>query len=363
MEGRNTDAVLGSFIARLLLGVMGWAIGSAILVGITFLSAIPYGGGTATPLYMVVPWSAVVIFWVLQPLRHLPLLSSLIRRLALFALLFGLALCTMFWYLGSGERERTRATNDFNTQFEPHSTYFKKVCEKAGAKVFREVRNVDGILVHGLREKTTQGELAQNGFVGDVYSQIDTSENPEAGFVRQFLTKKEWEALWHTPNYDEITRYPLIEIPAQVDGVSGFYQYTDASVKSEFKTHREFSKRSKSPYAIRIEDISTRDDREHWIAGTKWTVVDVKTGEVLGEFVAYAMDFLQGQTVFPGGSGNAGEPAAPWLRAGHVQYRKPGLSNACPEKDVYKNHLNSRDFVRSVLYPIRQDVNVIPAKP
>jgi len=363
MEAKEIGAVLGSFIGRLILGAVGWSIGSAILIGITFLSAVPYGGGSIALLYWIVPWTAVVIFFVLQPLGHLTLFHGLVRRLALFAIVFSLALGAMFWYLGSGEREQTRATNDFNREFEPHSSYFKKVCEKAGAKVFREVRNVEGILVYGLRERTTRGELTLNGFVGDVYTQIDTSENPEAGFVRQFLTKREWEARWHAPTYDELTRYPLIEIPAKVEGVSGFHQYTDASVKSEFKTHREFSERPKSTYAIRIEDISTPGDREHWIAGTKWTVVDTKTDEVLGEFVAYAMDILQGQTVFPGSFGNAGEPSPPWLRAGHAQYRKPGLSNACPEKNTYPNQLASRDFVRSVLYPIRQEVNVIPAKP
>jgi hypothetical protein len=363
METGKTGAVIGSFITRLVVGAIVWAIGAAILVGIAFLSAAPYGGGTAVPLYMVVPWTAVVIFFVLQPLGRLQLFSGLITKLALFTITCGLALGSMYWYLGSSERERTRATNNFNKEFEPHANYFKTVCEKAGAKVFREVRNVEGILVYGLREKTSQVELAQKGFVGDVYSQIDTGYNPETVFVHEFLTKKEWEARWHTPNYDEVTRYPLIEMPAKVDGVSGFYQYTDASVRSEFRTRREFSERAKSAYAIRIEDISTPADREHWIAGTKWTIVDVKTDEVLGEFVAYAMDFLQGQTVFSGGFGNAGEPAAPWLRAGHVQYRMPGLSNACPKKDVSQNPSNSRNFVRSVLFPIRQDVNVIPVKP
>jgi hypothetical protein len=363
MEAEDTNGAIGSFITRLLLGAIGWAIGSVILVGITFLSAVPYGGGTTTPLYMVVPWTAAVIFWVLQPLGRLPLFSGLVSRLALFAMVFGLALGSMFWYLGSGERERTRAANDFNRGFEPHSTYFKKVCEKAGAKVFREVRNVEGILVYGLREKTSKGELAHKWFVGDVYSEIDTSYDPETVFVRRFLTKREWEARWHTPNQDEINRYPLVEIPAKVDGVSGFYRYTDASVKSEFKLHKEFSQQPKSAYAVRIEDISTPGDREHWIAGTKWTVVDVKTDEVLGEFVAYAMDFLQGQTVFSGGFGHAGEPRDPWLRAGHVKYSRSGLSNACPEKDIHQERLNSRDFVRSVLSPIQQDINVIPAKP
>ena len=130
----------------------------------------------------------------------------------------------------------------------------------------------------------------------------------------------------------------------------------------EQKTKREFVKTPVSSYAVRIEDISTEGDREHWTAGTKWSVIDVKTSEVLGEFVAYAIDPLQGQTVFQGGFGNAGAPWAPWLRAGHVQYRTHGVQNACPEKDIYQQRLNGRDFVRSVLVPIKQEVKIIPAR-
>jgi hypothetical protein len=357
----DANSVVQSVVARLIGGAIAWALGTAALLAIVALSSIPYGGGPTAPLYLVIPWTFAVIYWVMKPLGRQPSLSApktvfIVSVVASSAVIGG-----MYWWLGGGERERSRATHDFQKAMEPHSSYFGKLCASSGIKVFRQVKNVEGFTVYGVRNKTEQTDLIDKNFSGDVYSQIDTAINPELSFVSQFLTKLEWEARWYTPNADETTRYAVIEIPAVVDGVQGFYRHTDASMRSEQKTNREFVKASSTAYAVRIEDISSAADREHWIAGTKWSVVDIASNEVMGEFIAYAMDPLQGQTVFQGGFGNAGEPWPPWLRAGHAQYRRPGVQLACPEKDIFQKQLNSRDFVRSVLVPKPQDIHIIPA--
>jgi len=49
------------------------------------------------------------------------------------------------------------------------------------------------------------------------------------------------------------------------------------------------------------------------------------------------------------------------LRAGHVQYNRKGMPNACPEKDTYQQKVNARDFVLSVLDPVEQPITIIPA--
>lgn len=357
----DATGVILSVVPRLIGGVIAWTLGSAALVALVALSSIPYGGGPIAPLYLVIPWTFAVIYWAMKPLGRLPSRSAPITVFIVSTVASSAVIGGIYWWLGGGERARAHAARDFQKAMEPQSDYFGKLCASSGAKVFRQVKNVEGFAVYGLRKKTEQADLTDKKFSGDVYSQIDTSFNPEVSFVSQFLTKLEWEARWHTPDADESTRYSVIEIPAVVDGVQGFYRYTDASVRSERKSNREFVKIQTTTFAVRIEDISSAADREHWIAGTKWSVVDLAANEVIGEFVAYAMDPLQGQTVFPGGFGNAGEPWPPWLRAGHVQYRRPGVQLACPEKDVFQMKLNSRDFVRSVLVPKPQDMHIIPA--
>jgi hypothetical protein len=65
-------------------------------------------------------------------------------------------------------------------------------------------------------------------------------------------------------------------------------------------------------YGLRWNDISTAEDRAHWIAGGSLEIVDLETGEILARRVGYMIDRLQGRHP---------EGTAPWLRA---------LREACP---------------------------------
>jgi hypothetical protein len=90
-------------------------------------------------------------------------------------------------------------------------------------------------------------------------------------------------------------------------------------------------------YGVTYDDISTREDREYWIAGGSLKVIDLETHEVIAERVGYMMDRGQGNT--------SGE-RSPWLLA---------ASHACPSFPVapggqpFKAY-QSRDFVEKVLH-------------
>jgi hypothetical protein len=43
-------------------------------------------------------------------------------------------------------------------------------------------------------------------------------------------------------------------------------------------------------YGITWDDISTREDREHWIAGGSLKVIDLQTNEIIAERIGYMMD-------------------------------------------------------------------------
>jgi len=47
-------------------------------------------------------------------------------------------------------------------------------------------------------------------------------------------------------------------------------------------------------YGVTYEDISTREERDHWIAGSSLKVIDVQSGEVLAERIGYKIDRAQG---------------------------------------------------------------------
>ena len=65
---------------------------------------------------------------------------------------------------------------------------------------------------------------------------------------------------------------------------------------------REFTAR----FGVEWNDISTREDREHWIAGSSLKVIDLQTNEVIAERVGYMIDRGQGSQA--GGR-------SPWLFA------------------------------------------------
>ncbi|MBL0209276.1 MAG: hypothetical protein IPP84_15475 [Propionivibrio sp.] len=65
-------------------------------------------------------------------------------------------------------------------------------------------------------------------------------------------------------------------------------------------------------YGVTYDDISTREERDYWIAGSSLKVIDLKTNEVMAERIGYMMDR---------GQGNTSGGRAPWLLA---------ADHACP---------------------------------
>src|SRR5690606_29528976 len=97
-------------------------------------------------------------------------------------------------------------------------------------------------------------------------------------------------------------------------------------------------------YGVTFEDISTRQEREYWIAGSSLKVIDLQTGEVIAERIGYMYDWAQGS--------KAGH-RSPWLFA---------ADNACPAFRRSKNPkvrtpaastqaYQTLDFVEKVLHP------------
>jgi hypothetical protein len=327
------EDLFAALLRRLVIGVFAWGLVSAVLAGWTVASALPYGGGTLTPLLSIVPWTFAVALWVVEPVARRSV-AARVSCVLLVAALGAAGLLKLRWELGSGERERKREEAAFRSKFAPHRDYFSRVCEKAGVHIFREVKRVETVAFEGVRAATTREDLRDPRFRGDVYSQFDTEHDPRSLLAVALLKL-----------------YAQVEVSVAQDGRAGFARYTRSRPDGKYPLPHELVATAASSFLVRVEDISTDEDRSHWVAGSKWTVIDLGSGEVLGESTAYAIDTLQGQTSFPGGFGNAGEPWEPWRRAGHVQYDSYKVGNACPAKDVTGEQVHNLDFLRNVLFP------------
>lgn len=278
-------------------------------------------------------------------------------RLLGVAVVLGLWFAVGYFQLTKGERSRKNERAVFVERFRPHEAYFQAVCRKAGVRVIATASNVSSVAFQAPRTNVTKNDLEDQRFRGDVYGEFDLPGpiGGEQSLVQTFLTKGEWEEQWYVPTRDEFLRYPQVEVAGDQDGKSGYFRYVDASVGSRQAFKKLFATEPQSRYLVNWEDISTPSDRQHWVAASRWTITDLKTGELMAERIGYAIDLAQGNTTY-GPTGNVGEPAPPWGRAGNVQYRHSGLANSCPAK----NRTFHLDFLRSVLVPVEQEMKVIP---
>lgn len=235
--------------------------------------------------------------------------------------------------------------------------HFNMRCKSAGEKISRTVDDVEGIFLMKLRPSkinySNQFEL------DDPYGRDLGGE----GYIESFLRGSFQANTTGTsaPGSPARIGYVYVEALDPMDGKR--YRYTgsikDVEVKSSalmgedgnrtFVTRKYVLDKVLLPgpaprYGVTYDDISTREDREYWIAGSSLKVIDLQTNQVVAERIGYMMDRGQGDT-----SGGR----SPWLVA---------PNNACPSfhrnpnlpLDGHGSSAQSRqtqDFVEKILKP------------
>jgi hypothetical protein len=195
--------------------------------------------------------------------------------------------------------------------------HFQMRCQGAGEKIHRVVDNVDGVVWMKWRDKQLND--------GDQFKLDDPFGRDCGGddCITQLLRITTGMELDPQKKQHRHVGYRFVESVDPADGKA--YRYTlnlfrphdrdqkwlETHVRTELL--RQPLTRSGARYGITWDDISTREDREHWIAGGSIKVIDLQTNEVVGERVGYMMD--------PGLGSTAGF-RSPWLFA---------QQNACPE--------------------------------
>jgi len=269
-------------------------------------------------------------------------LASSIRSLALLGALL----------LAGSSLAQSRPAEDPKTRLAKAEAMFQERCKKAGEFIHRTAENVEGILLMKVRPdkinyddqyrmddpygsdvtgkgyfeiflygKDAKGSLVEQGARTNGYRHVDAIDAKDGKRYRytgsvKAVGRKDITAynvqieLKRDPNYDlNIYAFVLDQSPAPDPA---------------------------SRYGVTFDDISTREERDYWIAGSSLKVIDLKTNEVIAERIGYMMDR---------GQGNTGGGRAPWLMAEH---------HACPDfpKDSgghpFKGY-QTRNFVEKVL--------------
>jgi hypothetical protein len=211
-------------------------------------------------------------------------------------------------------------------------------CRAAGEKIHRTVDNVEGVYLLKLRP-------SERNF-GDQFKLDDPYTARDVSVEVLLLNRDQSGSLSINAKFSK--GYSYVEAQDPKDGQR--YRYT-GRIEQPWLTNKNYSedyKRfvlDKTPatgpatrYGVTYDDISTREEREYWIAGSSLKVVDLQTNEVIAERIGYMIDRAQGSQA--GGR-------SPWLLAAY---------NACPAfpKDPGGHPFTGyqvRDFVEKVLKP------------
>lgn len=205
---------------------------------------------------------------------------------------------------------------------------FADRCKKSREFIYRTAENVEGIFLMKVRPAGINYR--------DQYRMDDPYGNDHGGeaYIESFLrgkyatsSTKEQTAI--TPPRDA---YLFVEAIDQLDGKR--YRYTGAlkavgkqdtsapNIQVEIKRNPDYDlniyafmlDRIPAPgalprYGVTYDDISTREERDYWIAASSLKVIDLKTNEVMAERIGYMMDR---------GQGNDAGGRSPWLIAANT---------------------------------------------
>ena len=269
--------------------------------------------------------------------------------------IFALALAAL---LSTTAATVSAQTADPKARLQTAEKMFAERCKKAGEFIHRTAEGVEGVFLMKIRPEGMN--------FGDQYRMDDPYGRDFGGdaYIKSFLAGF-FEANYRRPDVPKQdapphVAYSYVEALDPQDGKR--YRYTgsmkvvgkkDASainVRVEISRNPNYDlniyafvlDRVSAPgpmprYGVTYDDISTREDRDYWIAGSSLKVIDLKTNEVMAERIGYMMDR---------GQGNTSGGRAPWLRA---------ANNACPKFPTSGGHAyqtdQTHDFVAKILIP------------
>ena len=225
---------------------------------------------------------------------------------------------------------------------------FQERCKKAGEFIYRTAENVEGIFLLKLRPGGA-------GYMNyrDQYKMDDPYGSDFGGdaYIKSFLRARD-EIGWF--NTEKPGGYRYADVIDPEDGKR--YRYTGREEETwqrdkryirgdmSFVLDRALAPDPAPRYGVTYDDISTREERDYWIAGSSLRVIDLKTNEVVAERIGYMFD--------PGqGSDSGGR--SPWLSAADYACPRFGPEKVGVPRFFYQAS-QTRTFVEKVLHPIKE---------
>ncbi len=200
------------------------------------------------------------------------------------------------YYLVPAKLEERRAI----ARMKAMRAHFEKRCaEDARITIKRVVENVDGVFIMKRRTKENTGSAGDQYAIGDFYGYSADSGMYPGMLIEGSNTNYEGKLRERA-----IVGYQFVEMPNSENGqdpnAAPFIRIT-ANEKFKkpdyFQVVRTTVDQLTSRYGFDWEDISTPEDRKHWVAGGRTRIVDLSTNEVLAERVGFVVNWSHGGRV------------------------------------------------------------------
>ena len=212
---------------------------------------------------------------------------------------------------------------------------FEELCKTAGEKIYRTADNVEGVtLLKVWNDKYIHSENKLWEYAG-LPKQYDNED-----YIQGFL---EWEAeIIPTgyPHYNDMLLVPEEEKRPYI--LHGRYSYVDVKQKDGIflryhlgENYKKDYKMTSMPistparYAVTFENPIVPEEREHWIAHTRATVIDLQDNTVMATKDWYSFESQQG----------------------YGSYTMWATAATCPDPDRSSTAYPIRLFIGDVLKP------------
>lgn len=267
-----------------------------------------------------------------------------------------LVVAAAFAYVpGKRDLELRAKQREFQARYEAARAHFEERCKSAGEKITRTIENVDGIFWMTWRPK--EANFDDQFRLSDPYGWDCGGEECIQQMLRVSRGLEHASKLWPSQQAEvadrQVRGYNIVETIDPGDG--RLYQYRWVIKPIGLHTPQEIQKRNPNAsanfdpniygfglertsvsarsarYGVTWDDISTREDREKWIAGSSLRVIDLQTNEVIAERIGFLLD--RGQ-----GSKAGGRSPWPWAQ---------GYGPSCPATKFPIN----LPFINKVLNP------------
>ncbi|MCQ8118297.1 hypothetical protein [Methylomonas rosea] len=259
---------------------------------------------------------------------------------------------------------------------------YHELCKGAGEKIYRTVDDVDGVFLMKLEFDENSGISQYSNDAKSPYESLgdfdrsglyknshETGYMSFDGYIASFLRDKAISDRSTIEDVKNIKPLPAFRYVEAIDPAdhqryryTGSWQKVDTndwnkwsklidqwgyipremlepvnwidSVRVQFVLSREPAGNPPPRYGVTYDDLETPEERKMWIAGSALKVIDLETGELLGQRIGYLHDR---------GGGSAAAYRQPW------SFAKTERGWSCPAQRVVGH--SKHDFILKILHP------------